>query len=114
MNCRDVSNQIATYLDDEVSLSEKKLILAHLTTCEHCQHELEVLGTLRKDIRQHLQIRSAAVTPSPQAWATLKASLPASPPCLSALEKVVRLVSFPGRLSLEGLQPNEWRSSLSF
>ena len=103
MNCRDVTKQLPAYLDGEISPSEKKLIQSHLAVCKNCQQELEVLGLLQKDIRQHLQTRAADIAASPQAWATLKASLPSSPPGQSALERTLRSISFPSRLSLQNL-----------
>jgi hypothetical protein len=103
MKCREICKQLTAYLDNEVSPSEKKLIQAHLASCQNCQVELERLGDVRDVTGQYLHTQAAEAVPSPQAWTVLKASLPSSPPKPSMLQRVVQSISFPGKLSLEGL-----------
>lgn len=107
MNCRDVLVLIPAYLDEEVTPSEKKLIHAHLAHCPNCQQELEVIGGLRNRIRQHLKARAAMVTPSPQAWSLLQASLPSKPPRISVLENAIRSFSIPRWMSIGKLSPQK-------
>lgn len=80
MNCKDVQEQIYTYLDNETSPSEKRLIQAHLTGCKDCQSELEAADTLGRGLRQHFQTRTVTVAPSAGAWLNLQAALPSQPP----------------------------------
>jgi hypothetical protein len=103
MNCHEVTNQLTAYLDDELSPSERKLVQAHLAICKSCQQELDHLGLVQQDLSHHLQASASIVAPSPQAWSILKASLPKSPPVQSALERIIRSISFPGRISMGGL-----------
>jgi hypothetical protein len=77
MNCREVRPRINAYLDEEVSPSEKKLLQAHLVTCQSCQQELESLNHLQNTLRQQLKARAAQAAPSPQAWSLVQAALPA-------------------------------------
>ncbi|MEJ2710524.1 MAG: zf-HC2 domain-containing protein [Anaerolineales bacterium] len=77
MNCREVLPRINAYLDEEVSPSEKKLLQAHLATCQSCRQELESLNHLQNTLRQQLQSRAAQAAPSPQAWSLVQAALPA-------------------------------------
>jgi hypothetical protein len=114
MNCRDVRVLIPAYLDEEVTLSEKKLIQAHLAECPDCQQELEVIGALRNRIRQNLKARAATVTPSPQAWTHLQASLPSRPPKISAFEKAIRSFSLPGWMMIGKLSPQKIVGALLF
>jgi hypothetical protein len=75
MNCRELCKQIPSYMDGEVSPSEKALIQAHLADCPGCQNEFEALAVLRKDLRHHLKVQAASVAPLPQAWTELVAAL---------------------------------------
>jgi len=105
MNCRDVQPLLNAYLDNEVSPSEKKLIQAHLGTCQECQRELESFNILQGRLRQHLKIHAAGVAPSPGAWSDLQAALPAKPPRRSPLGRLTLPLSLPkmpllGELSL--------------
>lgn len=90
MNCREVLPRINAYLDDEVSPSEKKLIQAHLSTCQSCQQELGAQNQLQNTLRQHLLARAAQAAPSPQAWELIQAALPANLPG-DAIQKKRRL-----------------------
>lgn len=96
MKCREVLSRINAYLDNEVSPSEKKLIQAHLGTCQECQRELEALSNLQGSLRQHLKTRAAEVTPSLGAWSHLQAALPAKPPRRSPLNGLKMPLSLPG------------------
>jgi hypothetical protein len=101
MNCREVLPQIYAYLDNEVSPSEKKLIQAHLATCQSCQQELESRNHLQNTLRQKLKARAAQAVPSPQAWLLVQAALPTT---LSKepVQKKVSLSSFRPTLSFLG------------
>lgn len=80
MNCRDVLPKMNAYLDGEVTPSEKRLLQAHLGTCQTCQQELEALDELHNTLRQQLKARAAQAAPSSQAWTLLQASLPTKSP----------------------------------
>ena len=114
MNCRDVLVLIPAYLDEEVSLSEKRLMQAHLAACQTCQRELEAIGTLGKLMHQHLRTRAATVAPSPQAWSLLQASLPSKLPSRPVSTKADRPFSIPRWLSAGKLSAQRIAITLLF
>ncbi|MRR14253.1 hypothetical protein EG833_02255, partial [archaeon] len=75
MNCNEFSELIVSYLANEVSPSEKKLVQNHLATCEACQKEVMTLAALQSRIRETLQQQAAEAAPSQQAWSHLQAQI---------------------------------------
>lgn len=75
MNCNDVSKLLASYLANEVSSSEKKLVQNHLAACEACQKKMMTLAALQSRIRQTLQQQAAEAAPSQQTWSRLQAQM---------------------------------------
>jgi anti-sigma factor RsiW len=75
MNCEQVQTLLVAYLDGEVTLSEKRLIQAHLSKCTVCQQELNLLSTARSRIRSTLQRHADHAVPSAAAWNRLEAKL---------------------------------------
>jgi hypothetical protein len=80
MNCKEIQELTPAYLDGETSPSERRLVQAHLATCENCQKEVEVVDGMREGLRQHFQMTAAAVMPSAASWSNLEAVLPTNPP----------------------------------
>lgn len=76
MNCREVRGLLGTYLDDEVTPSERTLIEGHLADCAACRQRLLATQALQGRIRQTLQAKAALATPSADAWARLEPRLP--------------------------------------
>jgi hypothetical protein len=76
MNCREVKGLLGTYLDDEVTPSERTLIEAHLADCAACRQRLQATQVLQERIKQTLQAKAAFATPSAGAWARLQSQLP--------------------------------------
>lgn len=54
MDCNAVQKQIELYLDDEVTLSDKRDLEAHLEHCSGCQESLNSLKALGSALRQHV------------------------------------------------------------
>src|SRR5215510_7908399 len=75
MNCEQVQSLLVSYLDGEVTPSERTLIQTHLSTCTVCQQELSLLFTARSQVRSMLQRRTVHVAPSAEAWNRLEAKL---------------------------------------
>ena len=75
MRCQEVNELLVTYLDGEVSPSERTLILAHLAGCASCRKELAALSATQSRVSRSLQVRAAQAAPSPQAWSRLQARL---------------------------------------
>jgi hypothetical protein len=76
MNCGQVRSLLLAYLDEEVTPSERALILAHLSGCTVCQQEIDLLSTARSQVRSALQRRASQAVPSREAWSRLEARLP--------------------------------------
>jgi len=53
MDCKAVQNQIEFYLDDELTLSDKRELETHLEHCPDCQASLSNLKSLGAALRQH-------------------------------------------------------------
>jgi putative zinc finger protein len=76
MNCEEIQALLVTYLDGEVTPSERMLIQVHLSGCTVCQQELDLLSTARSQVRSALQRRASQAVPSQDAWSRLEARLP--------------------------------------
>jgi len=72
MDCKDVNELIAAYLDNEVTTDERDQIQDHLSTCQRCRQEIEALSATRNNLRRALRVAANEVTPSPQAWMRIK------------------------------------------
>jgi hypothetical protein len=75
MKCREIRKALVAYLDGEIMRSERTLIDAHLGNCDSCSRELATLGSSRSTLAGSLKTMAAQVSPSPQAWIHLQASL---------------------------------------
>ncbi|HET9913662.1 MAG TPA: zf-HC2 domain-containing protein, partial [Anaerolineales bacterium] len=75
MNCEQVQSLLLSYLDGEITPSERALILAHLSGCTVCQQELDLLSTARSRVRSALQRRAVQAVPSREAWSRLEAMM---------------------------------------
>ena len=75
MKCEQVQSLLVSYLDGEVTPSERRLIQAHLSNCTVCQQELSLLSTARSRVRSMLQRRAAHAVLTSAAWNRLEASL---------------------------------------
>lgn len=75
MKCKDISELLTAYLDNEVTPEEREQIQAHLSACPHCREELEVLAATQSQLRRALESAAAEVAPTPQAWAGIERRL---------------------------------------
>ncbi len=74
MKCEQIKKLLPAYLDDELSTEEKEEIRDHLSNCEHCQAELDVIANTQEALHQSLTIakkQAAEITISPEAWLRL-------------------------------------------
>lgn len=71
-----------SYLDNEVTVEQRREIEAHLATCRICPGELEVLKHAQATLRQALKSGAAGVDPPAQAWQQLQPALEAGRPSL--------------------------------
>jgi Putative zinc-finger len=74
-SCGQVQSLLPAYLDNEVTPSERVLILAHLSGCTVCQQELNLLSTARSQARATLQRRAIQAVPPREAWSRLETRL---------------------------------------
>lgn len=77
MNCKEINELLAAYFDGEVIPEEREQIQAHLSACPHCREELEALAATQENLRRALKVTAAGVSPSPQAWVSLRQRLEA-------------------------------------
>lgn len=75
MTCKDVKHLLLSYLDDEVSLEERKAIEAHLSVCPSCEDELEALASTQQQLRQAYKAILTRASPSSYVWATIREQL---------------------------------------
>ena len=76
MRCKEFHELIIDYLDDRVTLDERKRIESHLSTCPQCSEELaSAIGTHDR-ITKAAQALSDKITPSPDIWLSIKSQLP--------------------------------------
>ncbi|MBA7616467.1 hypothetical protein ES703_23763 [subsurface metagenome] len=75
MKCKDVTELLAAYLDNEVTSDEREQIEAHLSACPSCREELEPLAATQTNLRHAFKLAAARASPSPRAWAAVKQRL---------------------------------------
>ncbi len=56
MNCGDVKQLLSAYLDDELSMEQKKQVREHLDTCADCRREAEQLAEISRLLSQVPQV----------------------------------------------------------
>lgn len=72
MDCKETNKLFTAYLDNEITESERKSILAHLASCPACRKEVDVLSATQAKFRQALKMVTEDTAPSAQAWAKLR------------------------------------------
>ncbi len=82
MDHKEAVELLAAYLDDEVTLEQRREIDAHVAQCRVCQKELEVLKIAQDGLRRALKSEASLVDPPPQAWQRLQPGLEAYRPSL--------------------------------
>ena len=75
MNCKEISELLLSYLDEEIRPEERGAIEAHLSACSSCREEMEALAATQRKLRQGLNTMAAGALPSPYAWATINERL---------------------------------------
>lgn len=76
MNCAQIEQLLASYLDGAVSADEKTAIEAHLKDCADCREALLDLQAIQKGFRQTLKDAVATERPAANALAVIKKSFP--------------------------------------
>lgn len=72
MNCETISELLAAYLDNEVTLEERSWVESHLVSCTKCREELKLLESTQANLRRGLQASAEEGEPSPHAWAVVR------------------------------------------
>ncbi|HEX2809971.1 MAG TPA: zf-HC2 domain-containing protein [Kineosporiaceae bacterium] len=67
ISCAEAVRQLWSYLDDEISAADRRLITEHVEACRKCCGEVEFLGELRRfvadtqlDLPQDVNVRMEA------------------------------------------------------
>lgn len=68
MKCEDINALLTAYMDQEVSHVERTQIEVHLSVCENCRKEMQILTSTRERLCQALRVKANRVEPSSQAW----------------------------------------------
>src|SRR5512141_309889 len=75
MNCKQVQDLLAAYLDDQLTLSDRAEVEEHLKSCKACRGELDALKWARDALKATLASAGRAEDPPEKAWEDLKPSL---------------------------------------
>ena len=75
MTCREVRKLLSSYVDGEVTPSERSLIASHIEACGVCREEVAALAALQSRVGGGLRVLAAQAEPSAQAWERLQARL---------------------------------------
>lgn len=75
MDCNQICDLLAAYLDGEVTPEEKAKIEEHLPGCPRCRAELESLSAMQKNLRGVFQAAAGEAAPPPQAWEKIRSGL---------------------------------------
>lgn len=86
MKCEAIKKLLVAYLDGEVTPAKRSLIELHLSTCQGCREELEILKKVQVELRQALSMEVDEVSPPPELWEKLQQRLENTTP-LSFWEK---------------------------
>jgi predicted anti-sigma-YlaC factor YlaD len=72
MDCDQICDLLAAYLDGEVTPEEKAQIEAHLPGCLKCRAELESLAAVRDNLRVAFHSAAGEVEPPPHVWSRVQ------------------------------------------
>ncbi len=75
MDCKQVTDLLATYLDNEASGKERLEIESHLADCKSCQRELDSLRIAQQALRMAFKSKAGDAEPPSQAWEQLQPGL---------------------------------------
>ena len=78
MDCKECTDQLTAFLDEELSAREAEQIKSHLSACKSCADEW---GSLR-DSKEFIESRVHDLAPRPEAWNFVRAriSMDQAPP----------------------------------
>jgi hypothetical protein len=79
MKCHDVRQNLAAYLDNEVTPQEQEQVQEHIGECANCQAEIASLESLQSHLKCSFKAEAARVAPAPDAWERLQANLADDP-----------------------------------
>jgi anti-sigma factor RsiW len=75
MDCRQVTDLLAAYLDNEVGPEERRDIETHLAGCGKCRDEMDSMRTAQQALRTALNSKAGNAEPPDQAWEQLQPGL---------------------------------------
>ena len=82
MDCRQVTELLVAYLDNEVGGERRLEIEAHLARCEQCRGERDSLRTAQRALRAAFNSKAGSAEPPSLAWEQLQPGLDVSRPSL--------------------------------
>jgi anti-sigma factor RsiW len=90
MDCKEVKQLLAAYLDNEVTAEERRFIEAHLAVCPECKKELDELAAAQKSLRQAFQAAASRAEYHRDTWREMQPELQAYRPSFLSLLRTRR------------------------
>jgi hypothetical protein len=75
MDCKHIKELLLSYVDDEVSEEDRKLVEVHLSGCSACAEEMEALAVTGSKLRQAYTTVTARVSPSEGVWESIRSEV---------------------------------------
>lgn len=99
MSCKDINNLITAFLDEELTDKERYLVKAHLTTCQHCEIEMEAIASIQDDLRNAFRLEASRYSPSSRVWHRLQQYITGQGQAATIITRIRNILPFPRRLS---------------
>ena len=80
MDCKEINELFASYLDGELTPTEKEQIQQHLDVCPLCREELDELSLAQTKLQQTLSVAAESVKRSEKTWERIKKAIEADKP----------------------------------
>ena len=90
MDCKEVKQLLAAYLDNEVTVEERRQIDAHLAVCPDCKKELDELAAAQNSLRQAFHAATSRTEYHRDTWRELQPELEAYRPSFLSLLRTRR------------------------
>ncbi len=90
MDCKEVKQLLAAYLDNEVTAEERRQIEAHLAVCPDCKKELDELAKAQTNLRQAFHAAASQAEYRRDTWRELQPELQAYRPSFLSLLRTRR------------------------
>jgi hypothetical protein len=87
VRCKDVAGVLVAYVDNEVTLEERRDIELHLDTCSHCLDELAAISSTREQLHQAFDMATKYADIPDEVWVKIKQRVAANRQVKSSPDK---------------------------